>query len=223
MTNAHRARVLGDHGESAPERWRWGGPATTPVHIRAAGLCRNEQGLRDFLDELRERTARGGIALLAIRCDTIFLRDPATNCIKEHFGFLRRHSHSRLCRASASPAKPIARRTPWPRANSCSAIQNEYALYTELPTVPVARDPNSLPPRSAALGGVPGLGINGSYLVFRQIEQHVQRFWRFLAKASGAQVRSGRCDSTGREDGGPLAERRASGACTRCRSARTRA
>ena len=44
MTNAYRARVLGDHGESAPERWRWGGPANYARAHSADGVRQQRVG-----------------------------------------------------------------------------------------------------------------------------------------------------------------------------------
>src|SRR3981081_1085431 len=33
ITSEHRQRLLGDTGDSAPEKWRWGGPNTGVVHM----------------------------------------------------------------------------------------------------------------------------------------------------------------------------------------------
>ena len=183
MANEYRTRVLGDHGESAPERWRWGGPANAPVHILLMVFANNEAGVRSFIAELREASASSGLALVNDPLDTVFLRDPSTNCVKEHFGF---------CDAIAQPFVPgFSQSGRSDRAENTIApgefilgYPNEYALYTELPTVSAARDPAGILPRTGASAGQPGLGINGTYLVFRQMEQHVQRFWRFIAEAT---------------------------------------
>jgi hypothetical protein len=101
MTNAHRTRILGDHGESAPEHWRWGGPTNPAVHILLMVFARDITSLRAFIAELRERAARSGVSAIGDPLGTVFLRDPVSNCVKEHFGFCREHRgagrvHSRL-------------------------------------------------------------------------------------------------------------------------------
>ena len=35
MTEEHRSRALGDHGDSAPERWEWGAPGGAPIEVQA--------------------------------------------------------------------------------------------------------------------------------------------------------------------------------------------
>jgi Dyp-type peroxidase family len=181
MTNAHRSRALGDHGESAPEHWRWGGPATPAVHILLIAFAADDDGLREFIGELRASMTRSGVSLLGDPLDTVFLRDTATNCVKEHFGFCDALAQPFVPGFSQSGKSDRAENTVSP-GEFILGYPNEYGLYTELPTV--GRDPHGLLPRTAASGGLPGLGINGSYLVFRQIEQHVQRFWRFMAEAT---------------------------------------
>ena len=184
MTHPHRARILGDLGESAPEHWHWGGPGTTPVHGALLLFARDDAELRAMIADIRERSERSGVSFIGEPLSTVFLRDSATGCVKEHFGF---------CDAIAQPFVPgFSKSGRRDRAeNTVSAGEfilgypNEYDRFTELPTVPATRDPSGALPRSTATAGVPGLGINGTYIVFRQIEQHVHRFWQFLAGAAG--------------------------------------
>src|SRR5262249_2372397 len=42
MTPEYRARILGDTGENAPAKWRWGGPSTRPVHVLLMVFARDE-------------------------------------------------------------------------------------------------------------------------------------------------------------------------------------
>jgi Dyp-type peroxidase family len=185
MTHPHRARILGDLGESAPQNWRWGGPGTTPVHMALLVFARNDDMLRAAIDEIRDRSERGGVSFIGEPLSTIFLRDPVSGCVKEHFGF---------CDAIAQPFVPgFSRSGKTDRAENTVlpgefilGYANEYDRFTELPTVPAARDPEGVLPRGTQTGGAPGLGMNGTYLVFRQLEQHVHRFWEFLADATQA-------------------------------------
>ena len=45
MTDATRSRILGDVGNNAPARWRWGGPATPPVHMVAMLFAADDRQL----------------------------------------------------------------------------------------------------------------------------------------------------------------------------------
>ena len=63
MTTDHRRRLLGDVGESAPERWRWGGPAN-PVDAVLLLYADDQAGL-GALAERHARPAALGAAGLA--------------------------------------------------------------------------------------------------------------------------------------------------------------
>jgi Dyp-type peroxidase family len=182
MATARRARVLGDEAESAPERWEWGGPGTPPVHLILLVHALDDAAIEELVAPLEAGFAMRGVRRVGPRLDSTLLRDPRSGCTKEHFGF---------CDGIAQPfiqglEKPgTAGDRP---ENTVGAGEfllgypNEYSLFTETPTVPAARDPRSLlpqPPQGGA-AGARDLGRNGTYLVFRQLQQHVQSFWRFL-------------------------------------------
>jgi Dyp-type peroxidase family len=61
---------------------------------------------------------------------------------------------------------------------------NEYGQRTERPMVPAAADPDRLLPRDADGSGAADVGRNGTYLVVRQLEQHVDAFWAYVAQAT---------------------------------------
>jgi Dyp-type peroxidase family len=75
MTVPHRSRALGDVGDSAPERWEWGGPATAPVHLLLMLYGPDVAALAALEDEL----APDGVDVIR-RLDSE-LTD------REHFGF----------------------------------------------------------------------------------------------------------------------------------------
>src|SRR4051812_47371371 len=52
MTSSYRRRILGDSGDSAPERWDWGGPNTGPVHILILLFGRDEEARAEFCREV---------------------------------------------------------------------------------------------------------------------------------------------------------------------------
>ena len=86
------------------------------------------------------------------------------------------------------------------------------------PLVAAGDDPAGLLPARRRGQRRPDLGRNGSYLVLRQLAQDVPGFWRFVDRRRGGRrhERPGRRLAR-RQDGRPLAERRAAGARARRR------
>jgi Dyp-type peroxidase family len=61
---------------------------------------------------------------------------------------------------------------------------NEYGLLTDRPLVERSADPRALLPTDPGGSGRADLGMNGTYLVLRQLEQDVPGFWRFVDRAA---------------------------------------
>jgi Dyp-type peroxidase family len=63
---------------------------------------------------------------------------------------------------------------------------NEYGKLTERPLVAASADPGALLQDAAgpSEAGMRDLGLNGTYLVFRQLAQDVRGFWKFLEAAT---------------------------------------
>jgi len=57
---------------------------------------------------------------------------------------------------------------------------NEYGAYTDRPLLDPLYDPHGILPRAEEAPDKADLGRNGSYLVMRQLQQHVGEFWRFV-------------------------------------------
>lgn len=186
MTSAYRQRILGDRDESAPENWDWGGPHTAPVHILLMLFAADEDARLEFCRSLSEGFAAGGVEQIGETLRSIVLRDEATGCSKEHFGF---------CDSITQPLIEGLGKTG-ADANTIRAGEfilgypNEYNLFTERPMVKAERDPHNILQPDREGSGDHELGWNGSYLVFRQLQQHVNRFWQFMEDAT--RDRSGR-------------------------------
>ncbi|HLL70898.1 MAG TPA: Dyp-type peroxidase [Pyrinomonadaceae bacterium] len=183
MTSDYRQRILGDHGESAPERWDWGGPNTAPVHILLMLFAADEDARLEFCRTLSQGfKASGGVEQVGETLRSIVLRDEATGCSKEHFGF---------CDSITQPFIEGLGKTG-PPANSVRTGEfvlgypNEYNLFTERPVLKAERDPQNILPPEHEGSGQHDLGMNGTYLVFRQLQQHVNRFWQFMEDSTRA-------------------------------------
>lgn len=172
MTTPHRQRILGDVEASAPEHWRWGGPATPVVDALLVLFAVDRRELAALDESLLEGAAAVGLRALD-RLETSDLD------AVEHFGFRDG--------ISQPPVDGL------PRAQGPDAVRagefvlgyrNEYGRYATRPMVEggaaglLARDPEG--------SGRGDLGKNGSYLVFRQLEQDVLAFWRFVDGAAHA-------------------------------------
>jgi Dyp-type peroxidase family len=180
MTSDYRQRILGDSGESAPGNWVWGGPGNLPVHILLMLFARDEAARQKLCETLSQDFQSGGVEQIGETLKAVVLRDEATNCSKEHFGF---------CDSIAQPFIEGLGKTG-PRANTIKAGEfilgypNEYALFTERAVVKAERDPQGILPLDHEGSGNRDLGCNGSYLVFRQLQQHVNRFWQFMEETT---------------------------------------
>jgi deferrochelatase/peroxidase EfeB len=62
---------------------------------------------------------------------------------------------------------------------------NEYGLYTERPLLSASAAGAATLPAAADEPALRDLGRNGSYLVFRQLQQDVRGFWRWVYRESG--------------------------------------
>lgn len=180
MASDYRRRILGDSGESEPAKWAWGGPGNVPVHILLMLFALNEEARQKFCEMLSQDFQSGGVEQIGETLKAVVLRDEASNCSKEHFGF---------CDSIAQPFIEGLGKTG-PPANTIKAGEfilgypNEYNLLTERAMVKAERDPQGILTPDAEGSGNRDLGCNGSYLVFRQLQQHVNSFWQFMEEAT---------------------------------------
>jgi Dyp-type peroxidase family len=171
MAEPHRARhVLGDRGESSPEKWRWGGADT---HILLLLFTLDDQALEERHQELRDGF-RGVTETHAL--DTFSFERTL-----EHFGFndgIAQPVIEGLSR-TGPPENTI------PPGEFILGYPNAYGKIPLSPNVLATRDPDGLLPRATLEDGVHvgDLGRNGSYLVVRQLSQDVRAFWGFIDEA----------------------------------------
>ena len=186
MTIRYKQRTLGDHGESAPENWQWGGTKNPEIDILLMLYADDDEGHTERLDALYARhEARfdaGGLELIK-KLDTRTLVDR-----KEHFCFTDGFSQpvldgTRLARAMPDSFDVLA------PGEFVLGYHNAYDKYPDSPSIPPTLDPHGRlktipeealrdeddrnnPPRD--------FGRNGTYMVFRTLEQDVFKFWKFL-------------------------------------------
>ncbi len=166
----HRRRTLGDVGESSPERWSWGGPGNPEPHVLLMLYARDAAILDALVDEHQRSTAAAGFQQVRL-LDTNWLAEE-----REHFGF--RDGVSRVVIEGSGSVGPAV--STIAAGEFVLGYPNAYGQYSERPLVSSAQDPGGLLSASPDDGDRRDLGMNGSYLVFRQLSQDVYGFWRFI-------------------------------------------
>ena len=173
MTNANRSRFLGDVGESDPRHWGWGSPGQPQVdgivmlYATDQGLLEGQQ--RELISRLADDGITGVTELPALERGEF-----------EPFGF-----HDGI-------SQPVVAGLPKAGGARQAVAAGEFVLgypnargqVPDSPLLPASDDPMRLLLPDPAGTGAVDLGRNGSYLVFRQLEQDVNGFWRFLDEAT---------------------------------------
>jgi Dyp-type peroxidase family len=167
----HRRRILGDHGESAPEYWQWGGPDTPEVHILLMLYAIDEETLDRLCETQSNQFKNYGIHTIGILPT---YRLPKR---REHFGF-----RDDIADPAIVGTEPGIPENTIPAGEFILGYTNGYGQYTNRPLVSVEQDSYQLLPPDPAGSGRKDLGRNGSYLVFRQLRQDVRLFWESLDK-----------------------------------------
>ncbi len=173
---SHRSLVLGDVDASAPERWRWGN-AERPIEIALLLFTRTEPDIAAFTAFHRERLAKHGLDVVdEFRAHELPGR-------KEHFGFRDGISQPALRNANPPGECPGVLEEDRPEntvepGEFLFGYRNQYGAVASGPGVPAELDPGGLLPPRPSSPAVHEFARNGTFLVWRQLEEQVQEFWR---------------------------------------------
>jgi len=176
--DGERATILGDCKKSKAENWHWGN-SVKPVDCMLMLFAKNKKGLDDLI--LKVFTNLPMSVTVVYTADTLPLSEKESDKeLKEHFGFRDGMSQPIIKGFSKSGNLDINESHLINAGEFILGHKNQYNNYSPGPYV--AENDGS--PEYAALpdrrGNVKNLGLNGTYLVFRQMEQHVEKFWNFL-------------------------------------------
>ena len=170
-----RSRRLGDIGDDAPSRWRWGVSGNIPhmLVMLYALPDRLEAWRREIMGPLWDQ-AFAPVALL----------DTAPLDGYEPFGFADGLSQPAIDwdRTAAPGELELEYRNLAALGEFLLGYPNEYGRYTDRPLLdPGAGAAMALPPAEDD-PGKRDLGRNGTYLVLRDLRQDVGGFWQFVER-----------------------------------------
>lgn len=177
MATPHRQRLLGDEGASRPDIWRWGGKASggnaneDQVHILLMSFGKTPEQLADLNNQLDADCAQHKLTVLA-RLDSNLREDS-----KEHFGFrdgIAQPIIAGIGKDESNPHNVVA------AGEFLMGYKNEYGVFPDTPFVSIPQGDMNLLPSFDGKPEFKSLGKNGSYLVYRQMEQDVDLYWEFL-------------------------------------------
>lgn len=199
-----RSNVLGDTGDSSPEYWEWGGwKGNQSIDGMLLLYAADKTKLRSFIDA--EIEAMAGVAAPTLRQngEPLIIDGRIYDDRKEHFGFTDGISQPLIegspkaegnSRKRSSDADHNKKLTPEERrillvkpGEFVLGYQNERR--TSISDVSGAKTGGNTVPRD--------IRRNGTYLVFRQLEQDVPAFHEFVATT--AERVYGRADEPARE------------------------
>jgi Dyp-type peroxidase family len=179
MSNPARSRQLGDTGKSAPGSWDVGYPGQPKFHLLMMMYGETREEVFDWYAAIFPKSL----------CDVlseIYVQDSFTDrTAKEPFGYRDGISQPHI---DGVPIDGVLRRklpgqdTVKPGEFLLGHV-NEYDYVSPVPTVPAYLDSKAdLPPSDDP--GEKMFGHNGSYLVWRKLEQDVEGFNEYLSRQS---------------------------------------
>ena len=160
ISTPNRNRILGDHGQNSPENWRWG--AENDQQVVLIFHAEDTPKLEQFLKEQRQLLdSYSGVEL------TNEIRGFLNKDNKEPFGFHDGISQPVIkgC-GKKGPVNDIIE-----TGEFVLGYKNEHGHYPASPKISKSQGDLKL------LSDGNNFGKNGSFMVFRQMEQHVEKFW----------------------------------------------
>ncbi|HEY0371348.1 MAG TPA: Dyp-type peroxidase [Thermoanaerobaculia bacterium] len=175
MHSDRRARILGDTNENAPNLWWWGNPANR-VDILLLLYAIDEPTIDAYETAQADRAKASGMTVVKEP-----LRAGRQPDAKEHFGFNDGVGQPTI-EGTELYNRQLARTghaTALPPGEFLMSHEDAYGTIAPSPAVAPSLDPRKILSPSVD-AKTQDLGRNGSYMVFRQLEQDVPGFWRFL-------------------------------------------
>lgn len=167
LSTENRNRILGDYGENAPKNWNWG--TQNDEQILLIFHATDITSMDDFLASEKERIAKNeGLAIVRE------MRGNLGKDNKEPFGFHDGISQPIIKGSGKSgPEMDIVE-----TGEFILGYKNERDEYPFSPFI--SKEQGDLSLLTTQYKGVKDLGHNGTFMVFRQMQQHVDEFWQAM-------------------------------------------
>ncbi len=155
QTQVDRSKRLGDTGANAPQNWEFGGPFNPPIHMLLLLFAYDKDSIEAFQAQLFPAAEQAGLKVV-LQEETYRPKES-----REPFGFrdgiaqpfIEGFDRGRKYDDTFQPdVKP---------GEFILGYRNEFGLFPPMPSAPQ-------------------LGPNGSYMVYRKLEQDVAGFWNFI-------------------------------------------
>ena len=180
-THKHRSRILGDTEESDPDHWEIGGPP-------------RRRFMRCLVHAISAR-ARHAPARRSARCSPDYGGGVANSPARMQRGYRRTGTRAvRISRRHRAAAIAGHQRRGRSDRRVHSRVPEPLRDHPPTPVVPAESTPARCCRRSTihiSHGRLRDLGLNGSYVVYRKLQQDVAGFWQFMkreaVRASGKQ------------------------------------
>ncbi|KUM24706.1 cytochrome [Mesorhizobium loti] len=209
MGNPERSRILDDTGPDAADKWQWGS-AKTPVDAVVICYAEEPAALKGEVATAKRKTTGAGMKIVA-ELPLVVNRSPKKDGAKsQHAGINGKPERSRAYEHfgfADGVSQPIVRGTS--RANKGAApmhlvapgeflfgYRDEHGFYPASPSVEAAQDRTGILSQVRRNRQIPGqpppprdFGRNGSFLVVRQFEQHVELFDDYCKQAAARAAR----------------------------------
>ncbi|RUW20561.1 cytochrome, partial [Mesorhizobium sp. M1E.F.Ca.ET.041.01.1.1] len=209
MGNPERSRILDDRGPDAPDKWQWGS-AKSPVDAVVICYAREPAALKAEVTAAKRKTTGAGMKIVA-ELPLVVNREPKKEGVKsQHIGHNGKPERQRAYEHfgfADGVSQPIVRGTS--RANKGAApmhlvapgeflfgYRDEHGFYPASPSVQAAQDRIGILSQVRRNRQIPGqpppprdFGRNGSFLVVRQFEQHVELFNDYCKHAAAQAAR----------------------------------
>src|SRR5437667_3015417 len=180
MAQESRSRQLGDVGDNAPSKWFWGGYGREPHAVimffgepdQFDSFVQTTKG-SSWSDAFEEMTWLGTSNLDG----------------NEPFSFADGISQPQIDweQQRRTPCTQLQYTNITALGEFLLGYRNEYGKFTDRPLLEPDATSTDLP----SAGEAPAkkdLGRNGTYLVMRQLEQDVRKFWQFLYEQAGGNL-----------------------------------
>ncbi|HKY04915.1 MAG TPA: peroxidase, partial [Blastocatellia bacterium] len=200
MAEENRSRMLGDTDASDPEKWELGGPtgqlSKDNIQILLMLYGVDWASLDEYARRHKERIDEAGGLKLLYEQDSYINEQN-----EEPFGFrdglsqpaVEGYGHS-LSDAGSDDGGTLRGEDIVKAGEFILGYPNEYNQLPITPTVPIVKDEKGLlpllppdpdKPDQPSTDTIRDFGQNGTYLVYRKLEQDVAGFWSFMNKAAG--------------------------------------